>query len=157
MRRKTACFIGTGIQIGAYLGGGDEETVAALGRYGTDLGIAFQIVDDVLDVVGDGKKTGKRVGIDIRDGNPTLPSILTLRGEGNGAPRLLQILKTADRGQGEVEAALQIIRSSGALDEARALAREYGERARRSTEVIDDPVYREHLLRLVDMVLEREV
>ncbi len=157
VRRKTACFIGTGIQIGAYLGGADEETVSALGQYGTDLGIAFQIVDDVLDVVGDGEKTGKRVGIDIRDGNPTLPSILTLRAGAQGSPRLLQILRTPQRGEGDVDAALEIIRSSGALDEARSLAREYGDRARRSVDVVEDPVYRAHLLRLVDMVLEREV
>lgn len=157
VRRKTACFIGTGIQIGAYLGGGDEKTVASLQQYGTDLGVAFQIVDDILDVEGDGEKTGKRVGIDIRDGNPTLPSILTLRTSGNGAAQLLRILRSPDRDQGEVDAALKIIRGSGALDEARALAREFGDRARESARVVDDPVYLDHLLRLVDLVLERDV
>lgn len=157
VERKTACFIGTGIQIGAYLGGADEDTVEGLAHYGTDLGIAFQIVDDILDVAGDKEKTGKRVGIDIRDGNPTLPSILTLQANGNGASQLSEILKTPTREQAEVDTALEIIRGSGALDQARQLAREYGDRARKWAEVVKDETYRGHLLRLVDLVLERDV
>jgi octaprenyl-diphosphate synthase len=157
VERKTACFIGTGIQIGAHLGGGDDATVESLGGYGTELGIAFQIVDDILDVAGDKAKTGKRTGIDIRDGNPTLPSILTLKKNGNGASQLLRILQAPRRDSTQVEAALEIIRDSGALEEARALAREFGERARARVDVVADPVYRGHLLRLVDMVLDRDV
>lgn len=157
VERKTACFIATGIRIGAYLAGADQKTVDGLYRYGVNLGIAFQIVDDVLDVAGDAGRTGKRIGIDIRDGNPTLPSILTVRGSTEGSGRLVQILKTPERGDDDVSAALQIIRESGALDEARALAAEYGARARKEAEVVTDDFRRTQLLDLVDLVVDRDL
>lgn len=157
VERKTACFIATGIRIGARLAGAPPDIVDGLYRYGVNLGIAFQIVDDVLDVAGDDGKTGKRIGIDIRDGNPTLPSILTMRQDGSNSGRLVQILRADQRGDDDVRAALQIIRDSGALDEARALAREYGERARREAEVVADSAARRHLVELVDLVVDRDL
>lgn len=156
VERKTAAFIATGIRIGAHLGGADDALVESMGRYGLNLGIAFQIVDDLLDVAGDGAVTGKHVGLDIRDGNPTLPSILAMQGEGDGPPRLLQILSAPQRGPAEVGEALALIRGSGALEEGRLLAERYGERARRELVNVPDAEWREHLAELVDLVVARD-
>jgi geranylgeranyl pyrophosphate synthase len=157
VEKKTASVVRTGIRIGAYLGGADPETLDALSHYGRDLGIAFQIIDDVLDVAGEDAKTGKRTGIDIRHGTPTLPSILTLQSGVRGASELQSIMRTPSRDSEAVETALQIIRESGAVDEARRLAAEHGARAREAAQVVKDPEGREKLTRLVDVILQREL
>src|SRR5438128_6976599 len=78
VRRKTASLFQTGAKVGAYLAGAGRPLVEEIGRCGLNLGIAFQIVDDVLDVVGHKELLGKPTGIDLQDGNPSLPIILAL-------------------------------------------------------------------------------
>ncbi|MDZ7727306.1 MAG: polyprenyl synthetase family protein [Dehalococcoidia bacterium] len=75
---KTAALFANATEGGSVLGGSDEDTVAAMRTYGYSLGMAFQIVDDVLDFVGDEEVMGKPVGSDLREGTITLPGLLLL-------------------------------------------------------------------------------
>lgn len=78
LTRKTATFIQSCCQVGAYAAGADEATVRALGSYGYHLGMAFQMADDLLDYRGDERSTGKAKGTDFREGCATLPLILLI-------------------------------------------------------------------------------
>jgi len=76
--RKTGALILASIQAGAWLGGGNDEQVAALTRYGETAGLAFQIADDILDIIGDQQELGKDVGSDQARGKATYPALLGL-------------------------------------------------------------------------------
>lgn len=75
-RRKTGALIVTSLRLGAFIGQADERQLAALGTYGEKLGLAFQIVDDLLDLEGDEDKLGKRIGKDLDQGKLTFPKVL---------------------------------------------------------------------------------
>ncbi|MBW1981561.1 MAG: polyprenyl synthetase family protein [Deltaproteobacteria bacterium] len=77
-RKKTAALIGASLETGAMVGGGSEEQIGALKRYGHAIGLAFQIVDDVLDIEGDPAVLGKRTGVDVARGKATYPALLGL-------------------------------------------------------------------------------
>jgi len=116
------------------LGGGES-----LRAFGANLGIAFQIVDDILDCSGDTIETGKVAGTDLRDGTPTLPLILAAQEDA--------VVRRALAG-GPQQGALVRVAASGALDRARVVAEEYAERARAQAT-------RRELDALVTAVLER--
>lgn len=156
IRRKTAWPISAGAKIGAILGGGSLEEVLAMGQYGTNLGIAFQIVDDILDVIGDEKVLGKPTGTDIREGNVTLLTLSALKnGSRDDREELGRIIKKRRKTREEVRRALDIIVRSGAVEAARERAREFGRRAKESLGLIPPNPYKLELLRLVDLVLGR--
>ncbi len=157
IRRKTAGPISAGARIGALLGGGSLEEVLALGEYGTHLGIAFQIVDDILDVIGREEVLGKPTGSDVREGNVTLLTLDALRNGSQGqAEELANIVRKREKSSGEIARALEIIVSSGAVEFARGRAVEYGERAKESLGLIGSVPHKLELMKLVDFVLTRE-
>ena len=120
------------------LGGGEH-----LRSFGVNLGIAFQIVDDILDCTGETIETGKVAGTDLREGTPTLPLILAAREDA--------VVRDALAG-GSQEGALVRVAASGALERSRELAVDYAERARAS---LDGRPYRKELDALITAVLER--
>jgi len=120
------------------LGGG--RRLAAFGRA---LGVAFQIVDDILDCTGDADETGKTPGVDLRDGTPTLPLILAARRD----ERVSRAL-----GGEDVPDALASVAATGALDDARSVALDYARLARAA---LDGEPDRESLEALTHAVVER--
>jgi len=91
---KTALLIGAACEVGAIFGGADPQRQSALRTYGINLGCAFQIVDDLLDYLGDEEVTGKAVGNDLKEGKMTLPLIIALKNApADDKNRLLTILK----------------------------------------------------------------
>jgi len=90
IRRKTAYLFGGCAQIGGMLGNVGPEREQVLREYGFNLGIAFQLVDDLLDFTGDSRAVGKPVGGDLREGKVTLPLIHTLRQSPNGAASIVR-------------------------------------------------------------------
>src|SRR5437867_5716611 len=115
--RKTAMPIATGARVGALLGTGRLDQIEAAGDYGMNLGIAFQIVDDILDVIGDGATLGKRPGMDIKEGNVTILAIHALEDGGvSDKSELIRILRKRKKDWGEVQTALRLIRESGAVE-----------------------------------------
>jgi octaprenyl-diphosphate synthase len=118
VRGKTASLFEWALRAGAREGGAPEETVAALGRFGGHLGIAFQLVDDVLDY--DGGATGKTMFADLAEGKMTLP--LLRAGRGIAIAPLVERIRAGDERTAEELAAR--VRASGACEEVRAQARE---------------------------------
>jgi geranylgeranyl pyrophosphate synthase len=94
-----------------------------LGRFGLELGIAFQIADDILDCSGEAAETGKVAGTDLREGTPTLPLLLAARED--------EVVRAALAG-GPLEGVLVRVAATGALERSRLLALDYAERARAS-------------------------
>jgi octaprenyl-diphosphate synthase len=157
IRRKTADLFGACMRIGAILGRVGDEKERALANYGLNLGICFQMVDDLLDFTAEEKTLGKPVANDLREGKVTLPMIFLLRKAGRpGIEKVGTVL--ADRGFGRVsrEEIVRLAREHGALDEARALAETYAEAARRDLEVFERSPYREALQVLPDFILARD-
>jgi geranylgeranyl pyrophosphate synthase len=115
---RCASKTGALFSVACRLGAGD--TASALGEYGLALGIAFQIVDDILDCVAEMSETGKVPGADLRDGIPTVP--LLLAAETDGAVRAALAGRPC-------EEALERVAASGALERSREIAREYARRA----------------------------
>ena len=128
IQRKTAALFKASCELGGSTSGAASDHRAALVSYGQSLGLAFQIVDDLLDLVGDPEVTGKMPGTDLRTGVFTAPVLIACDRE----PALAELLEAGSRDLAEV---LPLLRSSGALEAAFELASSY---ARRATEALDD-------------------
>ncbi len=158
IQKKTAGFIAGCCEVGAMLAGASETEVAALTRYGSSCGLAFQIADDLLDYTGDPAKTGKPLCGDLREGKMTLPLILTLRDVSEAErAHLLHILEEpealTDAEIADVRAT--IARHDGYVRTAEA-ARYHVQDAQ--TALLDLPMsaYRDSLHALADYALTRE-
>ncbi len=157
IRRKTADLFSACMSIGGLLGDVSEERLRALTSYGLNLGICFQMVDDILDFTADEKVLGKPVNNDLREGKLTLPVIYLLqRGVLPGAAAVTKVL--ADRGFDRVsrDELLRMAREHGAIDEARGLAERYAEAARQDLMGFERSPYREALQALPDFILARD-
>ncbi len=111
IRRKTACLFSTGGRTASHLAGADRPVVELMTRCGEHLGLAFQMHDDLLDVEGHPDTTGKPRGIDLRDGNPSLPVVLTLQRD----PEFRELFARRDAGTAHVEQGLACIRRAGVV------------------------------------------
>lgn len=149
--RKTASIFQQGARTAAYLAAAAEPVVEAMARCGFNVGMTFQMVDDLLDVEGSAARTGKPVGIDVRDGNPSLPVVLALSRDSE----LARIFQKPEPTVSDVNDALARIRSSGVLSEVRGLAAEYGTRARQSMNVLPPSPDKDQLLALIHQLTER--
>ena len=149
--RKTASIFEQGARTAAYLAGASEDVIEAMASCGFSVGMTFQIVDDLLDVEGTEAQVGKPVGLDLRDGNPSLPIVLAIGRD----PEVARIFRKPEPTSADIETALVRIRHSGVLSEVRALAAEYGTRARQSLDLLAPSSDKDHLHMLVDQLLER--
>jgi heptaprenyl diphosphate synthase len=156
MRRigsKTAALFALAAEGGAMLSDAPKAVASDLARYGYDLGLAFQIVDDILDVVGDQRDMGKPVGNDIRQGTVTLPAILV---RDQVDPRVFQAAFLGD-GQREesIGLLLEAIRTGGGVERAYAEAEWLLGRARGALARVPDGPVRDALLELASFVVRR--
>ncbi len=142
---KTAALFRAACELGAATSGAPASERAALASYGSDLGITFQIVDDLLDLVGDPAVTGKRRGSDLREGVFTLPVLLAARRD----PAIESAL-VAPR---DVERIVEAVRASGALEEAFNQAQASGRRAVETLAGVQRSPCAETLGEVVDGVL----
>jgi octaprenyl-diphosphate synthase len=157
IRRKTADLFSACLAIGGMLAGVGEERERALASYGLNLGICFQMVDDILDFTADEKVLGKPVANDLREGKLTLPVIFMLKKA--GAPGLKTVSSVVeDRGFARVsrDELLHLAREHGAFDEARMLAERYAEAARHDLVGLERSPFREALEALPDFILARD-
>lgn len=153
VRRKTASLFHTGAKVGAYLAGADSALVEEAERYGLNMGIAFQMVDDVLDVVGHPDLLGKPTGMDLRDGNPALPILLAVK---DGDFAVCEAFECRKPSEQQIAAALGAIKNGRAIQEARALSKHYATEALSSVEKLPASTYREGLRSLVQLILDRD-
>lgn len=154
--RKTACLFKVSMQLGAALAGSEETIEERLGEYGRNLGIAFQIVDDVLDLTATDETLGKPAASDLREGKATLAVIHALE-RGTGAERESIRTVLADRGFQRVThtTILEILKRYGSIDYAMDSARAYAEAARQSIADMPRSAAQRALLWVPSFVVER--
>jgi len=158
IRRKTAHLFSGCAEIGGLLGQCSAEQRVALREYGFNLGIAFQMVDDVLDYTAEAAALGKPIGGDLREGKITLPIILLLQRTGADVHALVQDIVATNRVTPEAwRTVKELLVRHGAVEDTFARAVTYGERARAHLVGAFAPSEpRDGLLALVDYVLSRD-
>jgi octaprenyl-diphosphate synthase len=158
MRRKTAYLFGGCAQIGGLLGGVSKEQELALREYGFNLGIAFQLVDDLLDYTGDAETVGKPIGSDLREGKVTLPLIHLQRQDQNGAgSRIIRdVIASRTVSQDQWNDLRRTLREHASIDYAYRRAEEFGGRAKKHLYSFPPSQERDALLALPDYVLSRD-
>ena len=130
---KTAALFATACRFGAIAAGARRDAAAALGSYGRNLGVAFQLADDVLDWSGRQAVLGKAVGDDFAEGKTTLPVILAFqRGDAEERAFWRRTFEEGDRRAGDFGRALELLERRGALADTLALARDHADDAGRS-------------------------
>jgi octaprenyl-diphosphate synthase len=154
---KTASLFEAAARMGSMMGGADERVVEALAEYAYNLGIAFQVVDDILDIIGDPETLGKPVGADVVQGRGAFVAqngrtILSLQGGGEAVAEPVVTLEETD----PIQIMMSKLRNSGAIELARLQAREVAERARNALSIVPPSPARESLEDLIDLVLDRD-
>ncbi len=153
---KTAALFRWGLAAGGTAAGLDDAIVAAMGRAGTALGMAFQLIDDVLDLEGDPEETGKDPLSDLREGKLTWPVIIAAERDRRLAADLSARVSDAAPLTREVGMELVArIRSTGALEATRAFAEFQGERARNEFELVPRTMARTAMSWVVDAAIHR--
>lgn len=154
IRKKTAVLFQAAAETGALLCGAATHLVAALRDYGHHLGMAFQLIDDVLDYQADAGQLGKNLGDDLAEGKMTLPLIRTLA---EASPAQAQTIRSAitERG-GNLAAIVALVRASGALDFTRDQARDHAAQARAALAALPDSPARAALGELAEFAVNRE-
>jgi octaprenyl-diphosphate synthase len=158
IRRKTAYLFGGCAQIGGLLGSVSKEREQALREYGFNLGIAFQLVDDLLDYTGDAETVGKPIGSDLREGKVTLPLIHLQRYEkdGTGARIIRDIISSRAVTQEQWNDLRRALREHASIDYAYRRAVEYADGAKKHLYAFPPSPERDALLALPDYVLSRD-
>ena len=153
---KTATLFGAACRIGAVVADRPRVDEEALTSYGLNLGIAFQLVDDVLDYSAAQTTLGKTVGDDFRDGKITLPVILAYR-RGGEAERTFwrRTLEDRDQQEDDLAHAIELMQMNACLSDTVARARHYGAVARDAMGIFPDSAEKRTLLDLIDFSIDR--
>ena len=154
IRGKTAMLFEASTHSAAALAGSTEVQSEALRHFGDHLGIAFQLVDDLLDYQGDAATLGKNVGDDLAEGKPTLPLIYTMR---EGSAEQAALVRTAIQKGGieDLESIRAAVQASGALDYTARLARQHADQAIACLDALPDNAYRDALIELSRFAVAR--
>ncbi len=156
--RKTACLIQAACQVGALLAEASEEQAHALRDYGYELGIAFQMADDLLDYTADASVLGKPIGTDLREGKLTLPIIRALdRATGEDRTRMETTIRDTDLAEADFETVLELVKKYGGIAYTKDRAREHIGRAKARLDAFRPSQPKRLLEQLADYVLVREV
>lgn len=155
--RKTACLFRVSMQLGCVLGGASPAVEESLGDYGRNLGLAFQIVDDLLDLTASEEVLGKPTASDLREGKATLAVVHSLH-HGTGAERADIMAVIEDQGFERIshERVLEILHRNGSLGYAMQAAYAHAESARQSLQVLPESEFKRALLWVPDFVVARE-
>jgi heptaprenyl diphosphate synthase len=148
IRRKTAALFRASCELGVVTSGADHAVRPHLARFGEELGIAFQLVDDLLDLFGDPAVTGKAPGTDLREGVFTMPVLLACERE----PKLVDILNAGER---SLDVVMPVLHRTGAVEEAFTSADRYGAAAREGLASVPSGEWRDTLEGMVDGILRQ--
>lgn len=154
IRGKTAMLFEASTHSAALLAGASAAQAEALRSFGDALGVAFQLVDDLLDYRGDAATLGKNVGDDLAEGKPTLPLIYAMR---EGTPEQAQLVRDAIQKGGieNLDAILAAVEASGALDYTASQARAFAARAIARLDALPPSEYRDALVELTEFAVAR--
>ncbi|RME67655.1 MAG: polyprenyl synthetase family protein [Nitrospirae bacterium] len=152
---KTGALISAACRVGAILGGMPEEKQNALGDFGLKTGIAFQMVDDILDYRADEETFGKNLGKDLEEGKVTMPMIELLRVCDEGQRKRLKEIITSGNGSSEMDYILELFRRYNIIERSLEKAVSIVEEAKACLEVFVSNEAKEHLLCLAEYSLYR--
>ncbi len=156
IRGKTAELTAVSAGLGAYFAESDSNVVDAMDSFGRNLGIAFQIVDDLLDILGDERNTGKSLGTDLEKSKLTLPLIRFLaRATPEEASELRSVLVDPDRAASRRKAIKTIVSREGIIDDCWRTAREFVNAAQKDLSVLDDSPSKSILSKMTEDVVKR--
>jgi heptaprenyl diphosphate synthase len=152
---KTGSLIATAAEFGAHYAGAGPDVVDSLRTFGEQIGVAFQLSDDILDIASESAESGKTPGTDLREGIATLPALYALRGTGEADRRLRELVGRPLPDDAEHAEALRLLRVSTAMDEARATLRNYADMARATLATLPDVPARAAFATLTQIVIAR--
>ena len=152
--RKTACLFSTATESGAILSQAPEESIKVLKDYGYNLGIAFQIVDDILDFIGTEEELGKPIGSDLAQGTLTLPAMLILERYPQDNP-VKNLFQNRDK-QENIKLAIELVRNSSIAQECFKVASDYCARACHNLDLLPNNTIRRALAELADYIITRK-
>ncbi len=155
LRRKTAYLFSACCEVGAILGGAYDVQRIAMREFGVNLGTAFQIADDLLDLTSEAEQLGKAAGTDLMEGKLTLPLILLLEKEPSLRPIFEQIMLNREYGAFSREDLKEKLAVNGVLEDIHTRANRYVSQARKSIDVLPETKYRSCLEGILNFVVER--
>jgi geranylgeranyl pyrophosphate synthase len=154
---KTAVLFAAAGEIGAVLSEAPEDDIQLLRHYGKQVGMAFQIVDDILDMASTEEQLGKPIGGDLRQGIVTLPTMIYLdTADARGTEIVRRVIEGEDRSDEQIYRAIECISSSGALGQAHVEAERFIEEAKASLTAFPAIPARRSLFDLADFVTQRD-
>ncbi len=157
IRAKTAALFAAATEIGAVVAGGTPTLREAMRRYGMELGIAFQLIDDVLDYSAAQARLGKTVGDDFREGKMTLPAILAIeRADAEERAFWQRTLAEGEQREGDLDHAITLMQRHGTLAETAALARAHAAAAAEALAIAPDGPLRRALRDTATFVVDRD-
>ena len=157
VRRKTAYMFRTCTEIGALVADASSAQRRALSHYGLSLGIAFQLIDDVLDFISTEDKLGKPVANDLREGKLTLPLIYLLQAHPEYRDKLETVMREGGFESVKREEVVEWIERHGTLQQAREAAHRYAQEAADALNIFPTSEYRHALLSIPRFIIEREM
>ena len=152
--QKTASLFAAAAEVGALLSDASQESVDALTLYGRSVGMAFQVVDDILDFEGTADEVGKTVGQDLAHGTLTLPAIIVLERCPEDNP--IVALFSGESPEENQRRALEMVRDSGAIQESYAVAASFCRQAREALAPLPDSAAKRLLVETAEFALERQ-
>ncbi len=157
IRSKTAMLFESASHIGALIGSTDKQQTEGLRQYGQNLGIAFQITDDVLDYTADQETLGKSLGDDLAEGKLTLPIIYALQGGSAADKQLIATIIQQDESAGatQLQQILQVLAKTSACDQAMQVAKRYTQKALTNLQTLSHSNYRQALEDLANFAVLR--
>ena len=159
---KTGVLYGFSAMAGGMIGKGtsdiNDSQVTALKDFATNCGIAFQLQDDILGIVGDEKILGKPIGSDIREGKKTIIVLETLKNANEEQKDfILNMLGNKDADENDVEKVKDLFQELNGIDYTKALAQKYIQKALPALDVVEDSKYKDLLLSWADLMINREL
>lgn len=156
IEKKTSYLFRAATRGGAIIGGASDKQIDEMGEYARKMGIAFQIQDDYLDLIGDEEKIGKDSGSDIREGKRTLLVIKALSElPSEKEERLKMILKKEENTPEEIDEAIDLFQEAGSIDYSKDLAEKYAEEAKSHLQSLPNSEYKNLLEEVVDFMISR--
>ena len=156
IRGKTAALFSASTEVGAMLADADKNTIKALTSYGDALGVSFQIVDDILDFIGDGAKVGKNLGDDFRERKLTLPMIHAISKADDKELKFWErTIVDGDQTSEDFERALDILKNRLSIDYSKGIAIEWSKTAKKALTNLPNTPLRNILEELSEYVISR--
>jgi len=157
IEQKTAMLISACCRLGAIIAKASEEKKEALGQFGKNIGIAFQVADDTLDYVADGKRLGKSLGEDLKEGKVTLPLLHLLKHcKKEDRDWLNKIMDSENFDQDNLSKVIALMQSHGSIDYALKQAQGYANEAKSVLSIFPDSPQRQDLMTIADYVVHRD-